>query len=304
MIRRLGVILVALTGASLVASAQDPQQHVFRAGVQTVPIYATVVDANNRLVPDLKQEDFEVFDNGKPTPITLFVTEVQPIAVVIAIDTSGSMTLVLDLVKEAAEAFILRLQAKDRAMIVNFDDKVIAGPGFTGNRDQLVQYLRTKVQFGNGTHLWDAMYQGVAMVKAEPERKVVLVLSDGQDEGSRLGGDDVLTTAQDAHVMVYVIGMRNRYFNGQQWTISQPDRSLRKLTGATGGGNFEISRADDLNKTFTRVAEELHRQYLIGIESAVLDGKVHKLDLRAKPPGMTARARQSYIATKPSSTPH
>jgi Ca-activated chloride channel family protein len=292
------MVLLVVVAATVAASAQDPQQHVFRAGVQTVPIYATVVDSNNRLVPDLKQEDFELFDNGKPVPITLFVTEVQPIAVVIAIDTSGSMTLVLDRVKDAAEAFILRLMPKDRAMIVNFDDKVVAAPGFTGSRDQLVQYLRTKVEFGNGTHLWDAMNEGVARVKAEPERKVVLVLSDGQDEGSRTGSGEVLTSAQDAHVMVYVIGMRNRYFNGQQWTISTPDRSLHKLTAETGGGNFEIAKADDLNKTFTRVADELHRQYLIGMEPAVLDGKLHKLELRAKPPGMVARARQSYIATK------
>jgi VWFA-related protein len=300
--RRLRLVLFTLAIAVLavvVTSAQDPQQHVFKAGVQTVPIYATVIDANNRLVPNLKEADFEVFDSGKPTPITLFVTEVQPIAVVVAIDTSGSMTLVLDRVKDAGEAFLLRLLPKDRATIMNFDDKVVPGPAFTADRDQLVRYLRTKVQYGNGTHLWDAMYQGIAQVKAAPERKVVLVLSDGQDEGSHLGSGDVLDTAQDAHVMVYVIGMRNRYFNGAQWTVSQPDRSLRKLTAQTGGGNFEVTQADDLNKVFTRVSEELHQQYLIGIEPAVLDGKLHKLDLRVKPPGMTARARQSYMATKP-----
>jgi len=305
--RRPGFVLLtlALALAAVVAtSAQDPQQHVFRSGVQTVPIYATVLDANNRLVPDLKEGDFQVFDNGKPAPITLFVTEVQPIAVVIAIDTSGSMTLVLDRVKDAAEAFLLRLLPKDRATILNFDDKVVPGPAFTADRDQLVRYLRTKVQWGNGTRLWDAMYQGVAQVKAAPERKVVLVLSDGEDAGSHLGSSDVLETAQDAHVMVYVIGMRNRYFNGAQWTVSQPDRSLRKLTAQTGGGNFEVSQADDLNKTFTRVSEELHQQYLIGIEPAVLDGKLHKLELRVKAPGMTARARQSYMATKTPSGSH
>jgi len=292
------VALMLILAAVVGTSAQDPQQHVFKAGVQTVPIYATVIDANNRLVPDLKQDDFTVFDNGKPAPITLFVTEVQPIAVVVAIDTSGSMTLVLDRVKEAGEAFLLRLLPMDRATIINFDDKVVSGPAFTADRDQLVRYLRTKVQWGNGTHLWDAMYQGVAQVKAAPERKVVLVLSDGEDAGSHLGSGDVLETAQDAHVMVYVIGMRNRYFNGAQWTISQPDRALRKLTAQTGGGNFEVSQADDLNKTFTRVSEELHQQYLIGIAPAVLDGKLHKLEVRVKPLGMTARARQSYVATK------
>src|SRR5678810_1033274 len=141
------VASVILVGTVMATSAQDPQQHVFRAGVQTVPIYATVLDANNRLVPDLKQDDFTVFDNGKPAPITQFITEIQPISVVVAIDTSGSMTLVLDRVKEAGEAFLLRLLPMDRATIINFDDKVVSGPAFTADRDQLVRYLRTKVQW-------------------------------------------------------------------------------------------------------------------------------------------------------------
>jgi VWFA-related protein len=297
---RLGAILLTIAAATVALSAQDPQQHVFRTGVQTVPIYATVLDANNRLVPDLKQEDFEVFDNGKLVPITQFVTEVQPIAVVIAIDTSGSMTLVIDdFVKAAAETFAIRLLPADRAMILSFDDKIQMSRGFTNNKDDLIRYLRTQMQWGNGTRLWDALDQSVALLKNEQTRKVVLVLSDGDDSGqSHVGGNEVLTRAQDDHVMVYVIGMHNRYFNGQQWTVSRPDGFLKKLTAQTGGGNFEISKGTELNSTFTRVADELHRQYLIGIEPAVLDGKLHKLELRAKPPGMTARARQSYVASK------
>jgi Ca-activated chloride channel family protein len=299
MVRRLGIVSLAVVWAVVAVSAQDPPQQVFRAGVQTVPIYATVINANNRLEPDLKQQDFEVFDNGKPTPITLFVTETQPISVVVAIDTSGSMTLVLDFVKEAAEAFILRLLPADRAMIASFDDKIQFSNGFANNRDELIGYLRTKMQFGNGTRLWDALDRSVAQLKDEPTRKVVLALSDGEDTDSRVAsGNDVLSRAQDNHVMVYVIGMHNRYFNGQQWHVSGPDGFLRKLTAQTGGGNFEIFKGTELNSTFSRVADELHRQYLIGISPAALDGKLHKLEVRAKPPGMTVRARQSYVATK------
>jgi len=293
------VAVLALTGLTF---AQDPQQRVFRGGVQTVPIYSTVVDATGRLVPDLKQEDFEVLDNGKVTPITLFVAEVQPISVVLAIDTSGSMTLVIDdFVKQAAEAFVLRMLPADRGLIVAFDDKIRFSPQFTSKRDELLRYLRVDVQYGNGTHLWDALSQSVAHLKDESSRKVVLVLSDGEDFGSHIAdGNEVLSRAQDDHVMVYAIGMRNRYFNGAQWTVSTPDPFLRKLTAQTGGGNFDISKATELNSTFTRVADELHRQYLIGIAPGVLDGKLHKLTVRVKPPGMTARARQSYMATKES----
>ena len=80
--------------------------------------------------------------------------------------------------------------------------------------------------------------------------------------------------------------------------MSKPDSFLKKLTLQTGGGLFEISRTTELNSTFSRVADELHRQYLIGISPGQLDGKLHTLDVRALPPGMTTRARKTYMATK------
>ncbi|HVQ41928.1 MAG TPA: VWA domain-containing protein [Vicinamibacterales bacterium] len=292
---------VALTAlaTTLLATVALADQQVFRSTVQTVPIYATVLDSSGRLVPDLKQEDFEVFDNNKPAVITSFAAEVQPIAVVVAIDTSGSMTLVLDLVKQAAEAFVLRLLPADRARIVGFDDKMRWSPGFTSDRDKLIDYLRTGMQFGNATRLWDAMYEGLGVLKEEDLRKVVLVLSDGEDTGSRLGGDDVLVKAQDDHVMVYTIGLRNRFFNGAQWVTSQPDRTLKKTSAQTGGGWFELTRTTELNSTFSKIADELHRQYLLAISPTTNDGKAHVLNVRVKTPGMTARARQSYIAASP-----
>ena len=292
---------VALTvlATTLLATVALADQQIFRSTVQTVPIFATVLDSSGRLVPDLKQEDFEVFDNNKPAVITSFAAEVQPIAVVVAIDTSGSMTLVLDLVKQAAEAFVIRLLPADRARIVGFDDKMRWSPDFTSDRDKLIDYLRTGMQFGNATRLWDAMYEGLGVLKEEDLRKVVLVLSDGEDTGSRLGGDDVLAKAQDDHVMVYTIGLRNRFFNGAQWVTSAPDRSLKKTSAQTGGGYFELTRATELNSTFSKIADELHRQYLIAISPGTLDGKQHVLNVRVKTPGMTARARQSYTAASP-----
>lgn len=292
---------VALTAlaTTLLATVALADQQVFRSTVQTVPIYATVLDSSGRLVPDLKQEDFEVFDNNKPAVITSFAAEVQPIAVVVALDTSGSMTLVLDLVKSAAEAFVLRLLPADRARIVSFDDKIRWSPNFTADRDKLIDHLRTGIQYGNGTRLWDAMYESVGVLKEEETRKVVLVLSDGEDYGSRLGGNDVLVKAQDDHVMVYTIGLRNRYFNGAQWVTSQPDRTLKKTSAQTGGGWFELSRTTELNSTFSKIADELHRQYLLAISPTTNDGKPHVLNVRVKTPGMTARARQSYIAASP-----
>jgi Ca-activated chloride channel family protein len=300
--KRLALAVLLMPAAAVIGhSAQQPQQPVFRSTVETVPIYATVVDAKRRLVPDLAQEHFEIYDNRVPQPITLFRSDVQPISVVIALDTSGSMTMVLDVVKQAAESFILRLLPADRARIGTFDDKLRWSDTFTSNRDDLLRYLHTEMQFGNGTRLWDGLDEAIAAVEREKNRRVVLVLSDGDDMYSKIvGSDDVLRRAQENDVMIYGIGLRNAYRGGPmgQMILSRPDGALKGLIENTGGGYFELPRTAELNATFTRVAEELHRQYVLGFTPKVLDGKVHELDVRVKVNGMTVRARKSYLAAK------
>ena len=96
--------------------------------------------------------------------------------------------------------------------------------------------------------------------------------------------------------MVYAIGLESNYFNGVAQVRSRPDRNLRRLADETGGGYFELKKTADLSSTFTRVAQELHSQYVMGFAPAALDGKLHKLTVRVKQPGMTARTRKSYIA--------
>jgi len=106
----------------------------------------------------------------------------------------------------------------------------------------------------------------------------------------------VTDRARLEEVMVYSIGLENEYFNGSQRVRSSPDRNLRKLSEETGGGFFLLKKKDELGPTFTRVAQELHSQYVLGFSPEVLDGKVHKLEVRLKRPGLTPRARKSYVA--------
>src|SRR5438034_10414060 len=103
--------------------------------------------------------------------------------------------------------------------------------------------------------------------------------------------------------MIYAIGLESNYFNGQRMVRSKPDSGLRKVADETGGGYFELTKAADLSSTFTRVAQELHSQYVIGFTPMLLDGKIHKLSVRMKQPGMTARARRSYLAASDKSAP-
>jgi von Willebrand factor type A domain. len=176
------LVAVAALASGLPLAAR--QQGVFRSGVQTVPIYTTVVDASGRLIPDLVKEDFEVDDDGKKQELSVFLSEVQPVSVVVMLDTSGSMTANLDLLKNAAEKFVIRLLPADRAMIGSFSDKIVLSPQFTNNRDTLVRYLHEDIDFGNPTRLWDAAYVSLDALAKETNRRVVLLFTDGDDTDS------------------------------------------------------------------------------------------------------------------------
>jgi Ca-activated chloride channel family protein len=293
--------LVLTTTAALVAATLvlAGQQTVFRSGARTVPLYVTVTDAQRRLVPDLVQSEFEILDNGKPVPITLFDNEVQPITTVVMLDTSASMTLSLDILKAAAEQFVIRLLPADTAKVGAFNDKIQVLPRgeFISDRDELRAIIRNDLQFGNPTRLYDAIDASLEALVGQENRRVVLVFTDGDDTYSKLGRGDVQRRALNEEVMVYAIGLESNYFNGQSRVRTKPDRGLKTLAEETGGGYFELDQTADLAPTFTRVAQELHSQYLLGFTPEVLDGKTHKLVVRVKQPGMTARARKSYVAS-------
>ncbi len=127
-------------------------------------------------------------------------------------------------------------------------------------------------------------------------RKVVLVFTDGDDTASKLGVGKVMDKAREKDVMVYAVGLQTEYFNGQQRVRSSPDRGLKRLAEDTGGGYFELKKTAELGETFTRVAQELHSQYVLGFSPETSDGKIHKLEVRVKKAGMNARARKTYMA--------
>jgi Ca-activated chloride channel homolog len=297
-----GVAVAALLGALTVAAVaeQDPQQTappVFRGGSNPiVSIFATVTDAQNRLVPELTKEDFQVFDNDKLQPLVVFDDQIQPISVVVMLDTSASMTNSIALLKQASEQFILRLFPADKAVVGAFNDKIEMSAEFTNNRDALISHVK-ELDYGNATRLYDAVDESLTALKEIDGRKVVLVFTDGDDTGSRVGRNAVLDKARDAEVMIYAIGLESEYFDGMRVTRSRPDSGLRRLAEETGGGYFELKKTADLGPTFSRVAQELHSQYALGFEATQLDGKVHKLTLKMKQPGMIGRGRKSYVAT-------
>jgi Ca-activated chloride channel family protein len=292
--RRVGALALFVLGgaAAAVVAAQQP---TFRSGTQVVSLFATVLDAQNRLVPDLTQEDFEVLDNEKLQPLIVFKNDPQPITVVVMLDTSGSMTGTIGLLKAAAEQFLIRLLPEDKAMVGAFNDKVELAANFSSDRDTLISHVKD-LDYGNGTRLYDALAESLDALRGIEGRRVVLVFTDGDDTSSKTRGNTVMERARAEEVMIYAIGLESEMFDGVRMVRSKPDSSLRKFADETGGGYFELKKTSELGHTFSRVAQELHSQYVLGFEAKQADGKVHKLAVRMKQPGMTARARKSYLA--------
>jgi Ca-activated chloride channel family protein len=287
---------IALLAAATLTAAAQQEAPTFKATTQIVSVPATVLDGQGRLVPNLDEDQFTILDNGKLQGITFFQNETQPFSVVVMLDYSASMTSSLDLLRAAAEQFLLRMLPQDKGQVGAFSDRIEFSGQFTNDRDDLISALRD-LQYGNPTRLWDAVDQSIDMLKPVEGRKVVLVFTDGDDTYSKIGFGSVLDHAKQNEVMVYAIGLQSQYFNGQRMVRSQPDRSLRKIAEETGGGYFELKKTTELASTFTRVAQELHSQYALAFVAPRLDNKVHKLTVRLKQPGMNARARKSYLAS-------
>jgi VWFA-related protein len=202
-------LVFALCGVAFVSARQQP---AFRSGNDTVSVYATVLDRAGRLVPGLTKDDFEVFDNGKPQPITLFANDLQPITIVVMLDRSGSMVKHFDLVRKAAERFIDHLQPEDRARVGSFSNRIQIDPAeFTSNRDSLRRVLRDKLQDPGTTPLWRATSMAMTALGKEPGRRVVLLFTDGLNTPDADSQNVLFSEVRDRsvreHIMVYGIGL-------------------------------------------------------------------------------------------------
>ena len=329
--RTLLAVLVFGLGAVLAAQQQPP---TFRVGTRTVPVYATVTAEDGRLVPDLGRGDFEIYDNGQRQEITVFESGLQPIMVVMMLDRSGSMTGNFVLVQKAAEEFVQRLMASDKARIGSFSNRIQVDPReFTSDQEVLLDILRKELQDPGPTPLWNAVSVGMTALLHQEGRRVVLAFTDGADAPGNFSNmnvteKDAIQRAQREDVMVYAIGLsgwapaRGRMGGGPGrggWgrppggmpppppfggaggaggVMQKPDTGLVKIAAESGGGYFELESTADLGTTFARVADELHRQYALGFSPQKLDGKTHKLEVRVTRPGMTVRARKSYYAAQ------
>lgn len=307
-----------ILAASVAVAAAATQQPTFRGVADNVRVFTTVTDRDGRLVTTLEQKDFEIRDEGKPQPITLFDNSPQPIRLIVLLDVSGSMEGNLTLLRNGSDELFARLQPDDAIRVGTFGATVEISPTFTRSRTELRAALPTAIAPDAPTPLWRAVETGLDVFSSREDdgaRPVILVLSDGKDSGildfreRPVSQVEVIEHARALGVMVYGIGMRSR----QQRTLPPglgagglqaalmadwPDPGLARVAEETGGGYVEIRAGQDLGAAFARVADELHNQYLLGFTPPQRDGKVHKIEVRTAAKGLKPRARRSYVAPK------
>jgi len=307
-----GALALCVVGLATVAGQQTP---IFRGLGDAVRVFVTVTDGDGRLVTTLARDDFEIRDEGKPQPITLFDNTPQPIRLVVMLDVSGSMEGNLPLLRAAADQLFARLRPDDVVRVGAFGRDITISPAFTRDVDELRSALPNMIAPDAPTPLWRALEKALdAFDKESDVRPVILVLSDGKDSGffdfsqRPISQAEIIDRARNDAVMIYAVGMRSRGAQrmpglgrgGLQaaLTADLPDPGLARVAQETGGGYLEIRAGQDLAAAFARVADELHSQYLIGFAPPKRDGQRHDIDVRLTQRGLTARARKSYVAPK------
>jgi Ca-activated chloride channel homolog len=292
------------------------QQPVFRGGSDVVRVFVTVIDRDGRLVTTLTQDKFEVRDEGKPQPITLFDNTPQPIQLIVMLDVSGSMEGNLPLLRAAGAQLFGRFQEKDVAKVGAFGHDITLSPSFTHDARELGAAMPTGISPDAPTPLWRAIDEALGSFSTEDDRrKVILVLSDGKDTGPLsfrqrpASQGEVIDRARQEDVMIYAVGMRSRGSRPMQPGIGpgglrgmlladMPDPGLARVAEESGGGYIEIRFGEDLGAAFAGVADELHTQYLLGYAPPRRDGKVHDINVRVTEGGLKPRARKNYVAPK------
>jgi len=318
----LAAALASLSSAQQTASQQPADQspsETLKVNVNVVQLFFNVKDKKGGLIPNLTKEDFAIAEDGKPQAIKYFTAETNlPLTIGIMIDSSGSQRNVIDMEKEVGGAFLRQiLNDKDEAFVISFDITVDLLQDFTRDTKRLQAALnKAKVNVdyttggvpgmgggpvptrnAPGTLLYDAVYLSAHdMLSKEVGRKAMILLTDGQDEGSRLKIQDAIEAAQKADSIVYVLLCADRGFYGGFGYSGEGD--MHKLTEQTGGRVINVgNKFDKLREAFDQIAQELRSQYNIGYvpTNAKLDGSYRKLEIKSKQ-NYKIQARSGYYA--------
>jgi Ca-activated chloride channel homolog len=283
--------------------ANDPSQTIIRSTVNEVNVVFTVTDKHNHYVKDLKEADFKVFDNKKPpASIRNFSAETNlPLRVGLLIDASNSIRDRFRFEQQAAIEFLNQIinPKRDLAFVLGFDTTPEITQDFTGSPEKLANGVRL-LRPGGGTAMYDAIY-GACRDKLEKQkmveggvRRAIILVSDGEDNQSRVTRDDAIEEAQRAEVIVYAIS------TNVSGTESRGDKILRAVADATGGRAFFPFKIEEVSDAFSQIQEELRSQYAISYKPADFsgDGRYRTIDIEAVNKRYKVRSRKGYFAPK------
>jgi VWFA-related protein len=310
------VTAITVSLALPAAPKQEPEQApaqgpALKRTVNLVNLFATVRDKNKRIIGDLKQDDFKIYEDNAEQKISFFSKEVtMPITLGLLIDTSGSEQNRLGAEQEAASRFLERVMKKgDEAMVISFDLDVDLLADFTDDRAQIERSIN-KARIGavsggvvtpgtipsntGGTHFYDAVFLACNdKLATEAGRKALVIITDAQDEGSRLRVEEAIEAAQRTDTVIHILLVHDPGFS---W---RPDVA-KKMSDETGGRTIEVSSEKRLNEAFDQISEELRSQYTLGYypTNTSKNGQFRKV--RVETPGKESKilTRKGYYAPK------
>lgn len=322
------LLVVAVCACAVAQDQQDQQDQksdqlpTFTSNVNVVNLFFNVKDKHGNLIPNLTKNDFQVLEDGKPQTIKYFSADSnQPLTLGILLDTSGSQERVLPMEKEVGASFLSNvLRPKDMAFLISFDVNVDELHDFTNDASALRRSMDKAVintggasggppglgggpipQQGDprGTLLYDAVYLASHdKLAQEVGRKAMILLTDGEDQGSQLKMVDAIEAAQKADAIIYVLLIADRGFYG--FGGYSGEGYMKKMTAETGGRVIEVgNKMDKLREAFDQIALELRSQYNIGYTptNTARDGAFRKIEIKVGgEKDLKVQSRNGYYA--------
>ena len=282
------------------SSSLNPRVRPLKVDVDLVLVPVTITDPLNRLVTGLEKENFELYEGSSKEEIRSFSSEDAPVSLGVIFDSSGSMSSKMDRAKDAVVEFFKTANPQDEFFMITFSDEPEMVNDFTSSVDDIQGKLIYTVP-RKRTALLDAIYMGISkMRQAKFPKKALLIISDGGDNHSRYTENEIKALVKEADVMIYAIGIYDRYFQSEEERLGP--QLLSEITELSGGRAFTVENPNDLADVATKIGVELRNQYVLGYRPSkvVRDGKWRKIKVKLLPPKglppLRVYARTGYYA--------
>ena len=279
----------------------EPTAESLVVNVDLVNVLFTVTDRKGKLVTDLDKQNLKLLENSRLQTITNFARETDlPLTIAVLIDTSTSIRDRFKFEQQAAIDFLYRTlrPRKDKALLITFDSAIELVQDFTDNAEALAKAIR-QVRPGGGTKMFDGIYLACQeKLKGESGRKIMILISDGDDNLSLETLAGTLEMAQKSDVSIFAISTNSSGFFGI--TAPKADKVLKRLSEDTGGRAFFPFKAEDLSESFQDISAELRSQYSMAYRSSnpARDGSFRSIRIETDRKNLRVKARKGYYAAK------